>query len=83
MNDTHPDIEKIYKDKLMNKTGTERILMGLSMNSAARKIAENSILLSNPGISKRELKALIFSRIYINDFKKDQFDKVMCYLRKV
>jgi hypothetical protein len=40
MKDTPPAIERMFRDKLMQRTGAERLKMGCSMHSTAQALAK-------------------------------------------
>ncbi|MCF8295971.1 MAG: hypothetical protein K9J13_00380 [Saprospiraceae bacterium] len=43
MKDTSKEMEKIYREMLMSKSGEERFLMGISMFQTAKKFVEASL----------------------------------------
>jgi len=64
MKDTSKKMQKIYHDMLMQKSGKERFLMGISMCATARKM----VFVSVPkNISPQEKKILLLKRYYGND----------------
>jgi hypothetical protein len=61
MTDTPPEIAEIVRQKLMARTGAERVVMGSRMFDAARAM----VLASLPdGLSPEELKRQLFQRLY-------------------
>jgi len=42
MSDTSPEMQKLYHDLLMQKTGEERFLMGMSMCDTAKRMVLSS-----------------------------------------
>ena len=61
MQDTSIEMQRIYHDLLMSKTGEERFLMGISMFQTAREL----VLASFPkNISDKQKKKLLFKRFY-------------------
>lgn len=77
MNDTHPDVQKIYEQMMYKKSGAERMRMGASMFDSAREISRAFILSNNPGISPNEFKMELFKLWYGDDFDTDSKDKIM------
>jgi len=60
MNDTTPEIESIYRNMLMKKSGQERLMMGCSMFDTARKQALAGIAAKMPGLSQAEIRKELF-----------------------
>ena len=61
MNDTSPEVEKLYREMLMARSGEERFLMGCRMFDAAREI----VIASLPkDLEPMEFKRRLFERIY-------------------
>jgi hypothetical protein len=77
MNDTNPEIEKIFREMIMKKSGEERMMMGFSMFDSAREIVIASIKNENPDISEIELKKKLFLRFYGTDFTEEQKQKIL------
>ena len=71
MNDTALHIEEHYKQMLMSRSGEERLKMGCSMNTTAKKIVRASLLQKNPQATENALRRELFLRIYANDFDPD------------
>ncbi len=61
MNDTSPEIEKLYREMLMARSGEERVIMGSLMFDAAREIIIASLPKDLPPM---EFKRRLFERIY-------------------
>ncbi len=61
MNDTAPEIAELVRQKLMDRSGAERFVMGARMFDAARAV----VLASLPtGLSPAELKRQLYQRVY-------------------
>ena len=71
MNDTHPTIENVYHKMLMEKSNSERMLMGFSMFETAKKIVLSSIK------NNKNLKVELFKRFYKNDFNEKDLKKII------
>ncbi|NSW83200.1 MAG: hypothetical protein HPY90_07980 [Syntrophothermus sp.] len=82
MNDTHPEIERLFDSLLRNKSGEERLLMAASMFDASRIMAVNSILEEYPEISPGILRAKLFKRSYGQDFALSTVDKIASRLEQ-
>ena len=61
MNDTSPEVEKLYREMLMARSGEERMLMGALMFDAAREMVIASLPKDLPPM---EFKRRLFERIY-------------------
>jgi hypothetical protein len=61
MNDTPPEIAALVRQKLLARSGAERLLMGAQMFDAARQMVLASLPKDLPEV---ELRRRIFQRIY-------------------
>ena len=61
MSDTPPGIASLVRERLMARSGAERVLMGSRMFDAARAIALASF---PPGLSEIEVKVRLCERLY-------------------
>lgn len=78
MNDTAPDIAKIYSERLLARSGVERVAMGSRMFDVARTIA----LASFPsGLSELETKARLCERFYGNEIDVEAYVKHLAQRR--
>ena len=69
MKDTSTEMQKIYHNLLMSKTGEERFLMGISMFQTTREF----VLASFPkDLSKKQKKKLLLERFYGREIDKKQ-----------
>jgi len=57
-------IEKIYLEKLRNKSGEERIKIASDMFETVKEIAKAGIISQNPNISDEDLKTELKRRLY-------------------
>ena len=73
MNDTSPEMQKLYHDLLMQKTGEERLLMGMRMCDMAKRMALSSF---PDGISDHEKRVRLLYRYYSHDFSKEDLKKI-------
>jgi hypothetical protein len=64
MNDTTPEIAALVRERLLSRTGAERVVMGSRMFDVARTIALASF---PPGLSEIEIKGRLCERFYGNE----------------
>ncbi|MEI6128307.1 MAG: hypothetical protein WCQ99_17300 [Pseudomonadota bacterium] len=69
MDDTSENFKSLYHQKIMERSGEERVIMGDSMFNSARELALAS--LSNT-VAADEKRFLLFLRFYGNDFSTEQ-----------
>ena len=70
MNDTSPEIAAIVRERLLSRTGAERLVMGSRMFDVARTIA----LASFPSdLSEIEKKGRLCERLYGNEVNVPAF----------
>lgn len=77
MKDTTPEIESLFNQMMMNKTGQERLKMGFSMFEMARKQVLASILNQNPNADPKEIRKQLFLRFYGQDFTPEKCEKIL------
>ena len=66
MNDTPPEVEKLYREMIMARTPEERMQMAFSMMATGRQI----ILSSLPeGLSDTEKRRQLFERMYADELR--------------
>ncbi len=64
MNDTSPEIAALVRERLLARSGAERVLMGSRMFDVARAM----VLASFPsGLSELEIKSRLCERLYGNE----------------
>jgi hypothetical protein len=61
MNDTMPNIAALVRERLLSRSGTERVVMGSRMFDGARTIALASF---PPSLSEIETKRRLCERLY-------------------
>lgn len=70
MNDTSPEIVALVRQKLLARSGPERVLMGSRMFDAARAM----VLASLPsGLSEIEIKGRLCERLYGDEVDVEAF----------
>jgi hypothetical protein len=66
MNDTPPEVEKLYREMIMSRTPEERMQMAFSMMATGRQL----ILSSLPeGLSEAEKRRQLFERMYADELR--------------
>lgn len=83
MNDTSLKIDKLLHEKIMQRTGEERLIMSSSMFDVSKEIVISSIKEQNPNISKSELNTKLFIRLYSADFENKIIKKITDYLKNI
>ena len=78
MNDTHKNIDEIYRKMLMKLTGEKRILMSLSMFDLAARLMISSIM---EMYAAKDFKKQIFLRMYSNDFTQTEKEKILLSIK--
>lgn len=74
MKDTSPEIENLYHELLMSKSGCERLKMASDMFDSARTLVRSSLKSQN--LSSKQLEWEVFLRIYGKDFDENTLLKV-------
>jgi hypothetical protein len=64
VSDTSPDVERIVRDKVMARSGEERLIMASQMFDSAREMIKASL---PEGLSEKEQRRALFERIYGNE----------------
>ncbi len=73
MNDTLPEIEKVYRDLLMARSGEERFRIGLEMFEVARAM----MLAGLKDDSGDGCRDRAFVRLYGADFSKEEQQRIL------
>ena len=79
MNDTPREIADMVREKLMARSGAERLLIGSRMFEAARAIVLASF---PPGLSEIEVKRRLCERLYGNEVNVEDFVQSLLNARK-
>lgn len=77
MRDTPPEIERRYRDLLLQRSGEERLEMGCSMHATAKALVRASILETDPRVSPGGLRRALFLRFYGGDFDADTRETIL------
>ncbi len=78
MNDTTPDIAVIVRERLLSRSGAERVAMGSRMFDVARTIALASF---PPGLSEIETKRRLCERLCGNEVDVEAYVKHLVLLK--
>jgi hypothetical protein len=62
VNDTPPDIERQYREMLLQRSGEERLKMGCSMHATAQALVRASMFEAQPATTSVELRQALFLR---------------------
>ena len=73
MNDTSPEVEVLYREKLSRLTGEERFLRGARMFETARVMVLASL---PPGLGASEVKRALLHRFYEEDLTPGELKAV-------
>ncbi len=79
MNDTHPKIQQMHNEMMMQKSPEERLLMACEMFSSAKKMIIASLLEDGPK-PPGQLRQELFLRLYPNDFSEEHKQKILARL---
>jgi hypothetical protein len=79
MKDTPAAMEQLYTRKLLNLAPEERLAMACRMFSAAKALIRSGISTSG-AMSTAEIRALVFLRLYGQDFDQAERAKVLAQL---
>lgn len=77
MKDTDPQTQANFLRMMMAKSPVERLTMGCSMFSTAKRLVEASILEAEPNIRPNEMRKKVFLRFYGSDFDKKQIKRFL------
>ena len=80
MKDTPPAIERMFRDKLMQRSGAERLKMGCSMHFTAQALAKAYIARQHPDAHPGELKQRLFLHFYGADFAPQERTRILLAL---
>ena len=78
MNDTTPEIAAIVRERLLARSGAERVVMGSQMFDVARTMILASF---PPGLSEIETKRRLCERLYRNEVDVDAFVNHLLHVR--
>jgi hypothetical protein len=77
MNDTQAKIKQRYRKMLLAKSAIERLKMASRMFDSGRKLVISGILRGRSGLDTSRLRALLFLRMYGNDFTAAERERII------
>ena len=83
MKDTTDAMERKYRDRLLKRSGEERLKMGCSTHATAQALVRASALQAEPSASPSSLKKILFLRFYGQDFDAATRKRILRALEKV
>ena len=83
INDTSREIERKYREMLLQRSGEERLKMGCSMHATAKALARASILHEQPDASPATIRRALFLRFYGHEFDAQAREKILLALKTV
>ncbi len=81
MNDTPPEVDRMFTTLMMRRSEGDRAMMAFEMFDLARTLMTADIRSRDPGISDVELRVQIFERTYGTDFEAVDRVKVVERIR--
>ena len=82
MNDTPPDVDALYRRRLMALTPGERIRMASGMFDTARALIRGRLLAEQPDLDEVELRVRLFEQVYGRDYLPDDRERIVEALRR-
>ena len=70
MNDTDPEIEQLVRQRIMERSGEERLIMGCRMSDLARAMILASF---PPDLTPLEIKERLCERLYGDEVDQEGF----------
>jgi hypothetical protein len=80
VNDTPPELERKYREMLLQRSGADRLSMGCSMFATARALVVASVLEKDPSASPARVRVRLFLRFYGTDFAADERERIAAWL---
>jgi hypothetical protein len=78
--DTAPEIERLHRQLLLERSREERLKMGCSMHAMARELIVASVLEKDPQASPAALRRAIFLRFYGREFDAATRERIIARL---
>jgi hypothetical protein len=77
MNDTHPHLERKYREMMQARSGEERLKMGFSMFDFSRQLVLEAIRRELPDASPKQIRQELFLRFYEKDFDAEHLREIL------
>ena len=71
MSDTSLEVERKFRDMLIQRNGEERLKMGSSLHAAAQALVRASVLEKDPTVLPAALRRALFLRFYGHEFDSE------------
>lgn len=81
MKDTSKQIIEMQRKLIHSKTDEERSMMGAEMIDSVYEMVKNQIIEKEPELSKKEILAKLFLRLYQNDFSEQEKEKIVASIK--
>jgi hypothetical protein len=81
MRDTPPEIERLFREMVLARSGEERLKMGCSMHQFAKMVVRASVLATNPRATPADLRRAMFLRFYASDFDEQSRERILSALK--
>jgi len=76
VNDTSPEMERLYREMIMRKSPSERLHMVFDMGAFVKRLVRASIG------DREDWREQLFLRYYKDDFTPEQRDRILAALRE-
>ncbi|MFQ5829866.1 MAG: hypothetical protein ACE5JD_12020 [Candidatus Methylomirabilia bacterium] len=83
MTDTSPEVERNFRDLLLQRSGEERLKMGCSMHATAVALVRASVLAKAPAASPATVRRALFLRFYGREFDARAREKILLALGRI
>jgi hypothetical protein len=83
MNDTSPEVKRIFRRMLLQRSGEERLKMGCSMHATAQALVRASVLEIDSHASAVDIRRALFLRFYGHEFAVEAREKILFALERV
>ncbi|MBI4635368.1 MAG: hypothetical protein HY727_03370 [Candidatus Rokubacteria bacterium] len=80
MNDTPPEVDRKYRELLLERSGEARLKMGCSMHATAQALVRASVLARHPTASAAALRRELFLRFYARDYDAEARERILARL---
>jgi len=80
MTDTAASVERRYRERLLARSGADRVRMAASLHTTARALVRASILSRRPEATEADVRAALFLRFYADDFSPAARARVLAWL---
>ncbi len=77
MSDTSLEVERKFRDMLIQRNGEERLKMGSSMHAAAQALVLASVLEKDPTVLPAALRMALYLRFYGHEFDSEMRENSM------